>query len=203
MRDFSDFSFHIKPLGDDFMTKTKKLTLSAIMVALSTVLVILSKLIPAPWMQGGSITLASMVPIIAASIVIDLKWGLLTGIVFSIIQMMTGFYPPPTQNFISFFLVVMLDYVVAFGVLGLADLFYQMMNKKIWAIPVSGIIVTTLRYVCHILSGILIWGVYAEEGQTVLAYSVTYNGSYMIPEIIITGVVLSILSKIIIKYAKK
>ena len=184
------------------MSKTKKLTLSAVMVALSTVLVILSKLIPAPWMQGGSITLASMVPIIIASIVIDLKWGLLTGIVFSIIQMMTGFYPPPTQNFISFFLVVMLDYVVAFGVLGLAGLFYRLMNKKLWAIPVSGVIVTTLRYVCHILSGILIWGVYAEEGQTVLAYSVTYNGSYMIPEIIITGVVLSILSKFIIKYAK-
>ncbi len=183
------------------MTKTKKLTLSAIMVALSTVLVIISKLIPAPWMQGGSITLASMVPIIAASIVIDLKWGLLTGIVFSIIQMMTGFYPPPTQDFLSFFLVIMLDYILAFGVLGLAGLFYRLMNKKVWAIPVSGVIVTFLRYVCHIISGILIWGVYAEEGQGVLAYSVTYNGSYMIPEIIITGVVLAILSKFIIKWA--
>ncbi len=181
------------------MSKTKKLTLSAIMVALSTVLVILSKLIPAPWLQGGSITLASMVPIIAASIILDFKWGMLTGIVFSLIQMMTGFYPPPTQNFISFFLVVMLDYIVAFGVLGLSGVFYRLMNKKLWAIPVSGVIVTTLRYVCHIISGILIWGVYAEEGQTVLAYSITYNGSYMIPEIIITGVVLSILSKFIIK----
>lgn len=185
------------------MTKTKKLTLSAVMVALSAVLVILSKLVPAPWMQGGSITLASMVPIIAASIVIDLKWGIFTGIVFSIIQMLTGFYPPPTQDFLSFFLVIMLDYVMAFGVLGLAGLFYRLMNKKLWAVPVSGIIVTTLRYVCHILSGILIWGVYAQEGQTVLAYSITYNGSYMIPEIIITGVVLTILSKFIIKWANK
>ncbi len=183
------------------MSKTKKLTVSAIMVALATVLVIISKLIPAPWLQGGSITLASMVPIIAASIILDFKWGILTGIVFSIIQMMTGFYPPPTQNFLNFFLVVMLDYVVAFGVLGLAGTFYRLMHKKSWAIAISGVIVTTLRYVCHILSGILIWGVYAEEGQTVFAYSLTYNGSYMIPEIIITGVVLSLLSKFIIKYS--
>ena len=183
------------------MSKTKKITLSAIMVALSVVLVMLSKLIPAPWMQGGSITLASMVPIIVASILLDTKWGIACGIVFSLIQMMTGFYPPPTQTFLYFVLVVLLDYVFAFGVLGLAGLFYRIMKKKLWAIPVCGVIVTTLRYVCHILSGILIWGVYAEEGQTVLAYSVTYNGSYMIPEIIITGVVLAILSKFIIKQA--
>ncbi len=181
------------------MSKTKKLTLSAIMVALSTVLVIISKLIPAPWLQGGSITIASMVPIIATSIILDTKWGIVCGFVFSLIQMITGFYPPPTQTFLYFVLVVLLDYVVAFGVLGLAGTFYRLMKKNMWAIPVSGVIVTTLRYICHILSGILIWGVYAEEGQTVLAYSLAYNGSYMIPEIIITGVVLSLLSKLILK----
>lgn len=181
------------------MSKTKKITLSAIMVALATVLVILSKIIPAPWLQGGSITLASMVPIIVASILLDTKWGLACGVVFSLIQMMTGFYPPPTQTFLYFVLVVLLDYVLAFGVLGLSGFFYRIMNKKIWAIPVSGIITTTLRYICHILSGILIWGVYAEEGQTVFAYSLIYNGSYMIPEIIITGIVLALLSKFIVK----
>lgn len=181
------------------MSKTKKITLSAIMVALATVLVILSKLIPAPWLQGGSITLASMVPIIVASILLDTKWGMACGVTFSFIQMMTGFYPPPTQTFLYFVLVVLLDYVLAFGVLGLAGFFYRVMDKKIWAIPICGIITTTLRYICHILSGILIWGVYAQEGQTILAYSLMYNGSYMIPEIIITGVVLALLSKFIVK----
>ena len=183
------------------MSKTKKITLSAVMVALSVVLVILSKLIPAPWMQGGSITLASMVPIIVASILLDTKWGIACGVVFSLIQMMTGFYPPPTQTFLYFTLVVLLDYVFAFGVLGLSGFLYRLMKKKIWAIPLAGVITTTLRYVCHILSGILIWGVYAEEGQTVLAYSLVYNGSYMIPEIIITGIVLALLSKFIAKQA--
>ena len=185
------------------MTKTKKITTSAIMIALSAVLVIISKLIPAPWLQGGSITFASMVPIIIASLLLGTKWGLLSGFVFSLIQMMTGFYPPPTQTFLYFILVVLLDYTIAFGVLGLANFFYKLFYEKIWAIPLSGIIVTALRYICHIISGVLIWGVYREEGQGVWAYSLTYNGSYMIPEIIITGVVLVLLSKFIKKQINK
>ncbi len=185
------------------MSKIKKLTTCAVLIALSVVLVFVSKMIPAPWMQGGSITLASMVPIIVISLVIDTKWGLLSGLAFSLIQMMTGFYPPPTQTFLNFALVVLLDYVLAFGLLGLAGSFYNLFGQKLWAIPVSGAIVTAFRYVCHILSGILIWGVYADEGQSVLSYSVLYNGSYMIPEIIITTIVLALLSKLIKKQRRQ
>lgn len=185
------------------MSKIKKLTTCAVLIALSVVLVFVSKMIPAPWMQGGSITLASMVPIIVISLVIDTKWGLLSGLAFSLIQMMTGFYPPPTQTFLNFALVVLLDYVLAFGLLGLAGSFYNLFGQKLWAIPVSGAIVTAFRYVCHILSGILIWGVYADEGQSVLSYSVLYNGSYMIPEIIITTIVLALLSKLIEKQRRQ
>lgn len=186
------------------MTKTKKLTTCAMLIAFAVVLTLLSKLIPS-LPSGGSVTIASMVPIIVISIIFDVKWGLLSGFVFSLLQMMPvfgGFYPPPTQTFFNFFLVVMLDYIIAYGVLGLAGLFYKLFGKKLWAIPLSGLIVTGLRYVCHIMSGILIWGVYAEN-QTVLMYSLTYNGSYMIPEMIITTVTLGIISKFILNQAKK
>lgn len=183
------------------MTKTKKLTTCSLLVALATVLMLVSKLIPSmPW--GGSVTLASMVPLIALSLMLGLKWGILSGVVFALIQILTGFYPPPTQTVWNFFLVVMLDYILAFGVLGTAVLFYRLCGKKLWAIPLSGAIVTSLRYLCHILSGILIWGVYAEEGQTVLAYSVLYNGSYMIPEILLTAIVLAILSKTLFRFSQ-
>lgn len=176
------------------MTKTKKLTTCAMLVALATVLMLVSKVLPSlPW--GGSITLASMVPMVVLSLMLGLKWGVFSGVVFALIQMLTGFYPPPTQTVWDFFLVVMLDYILAFGVLGTACVFYRLLGKKLWAIPLSGAIVTALRYACHILSGILIWGVYAEAGQTVLAYSVLYNGSYMIPEIFLTTAVLAVLAK--------
>ena len=94
------------------MTKTKKLTLCAIMVAFATVLAMVSKIIPAPWLQGGSVTFASMVAIIAVSIIIDCRWGALTAVTYALIQMLTGFYPPPTQNFLNFFLVIFLDYIL-------------------------------------------------------------------------------------------
>ena len=175
------------------MSKTKKITVSAIMVALSIVLTLVSKVIPAPWLQGGSITIASAVPIILVSLILGWKWGLISSVAFSIIQMMTGFYSPPTQTFIYFVLVILFDYVLAFGVYGLAGIFYPLFKKRPWAIPLSGCIVMVLRFVCHIISGVLIWGVYAEEGQSVWQYSLLYNGTYMVPEIIITTIVLALL----------
>ncbi len=177
------------------MNTTKKLTTSALMIALATVLMWVSKLIPAPWMQGGSVTLASMVPIIAVGILFGTKWGLCSSLAYALIQMMFGFYPPPTQTFINFVLVILLDYIFAFGVLGLSGIIYRACGKKPFSAAISAFTVTVLRYICHIISGILIWGVYAEEGQTVLAYSLIYNGSYMIPEIIISTVVTGIIFK--------
>lgn len=181
------------------MTKTKKLTLSAMMTALAFVLTMLSKVIPS-LPNGGSITLASMVPIVAVSLILGTKWGLLSGFVFSLIQMITGSVAaPPVQTVLYYALVVMLDYVLAFTVLGLGGFFYKLLKKSSFAIPLSGLIVTILRYVAHILSGILIWGVYAPEGQSVLWYSLAYNGSYMIPEIIITTLCLWLMSDFIKK----
>lgn len=163
------------------------------MVASSVILAIISKIIPAPWLQGGSVTLASAVPVIIASVMFGTKWGLLTSVTYAVIQMIMGFYPPPTQSIVNFLLVIFLDYILAFGVFGTASIFYK--KNKPYTMALSGFLVTFLRYLCHIFSGILIWGVYAEEGQSVLAYSLIYNGSYMIPEIIITTVVCFLISK--------
>lgn len=185
------------------MKKSFKLSISAIMVALAFVLAWLSKIIPSPWLQGGSVTIASAVPIIVVSLFCGSGWGVAASLVYSVIQMMTGFYAPPTQNFISFVLVILFDYVIAFGVYGIAGSIYTALRKKKYAIPASGCLVMILRYVCHIISGITIWGVYAEEGQTVLAYSLIYNGGYMIPEIIITTAVLIMMIPIIKRLESK
>ena len=177
------------------MKSIKKLTASALMAALATILMLVSKLIPAPWLQGGSVTLASMVPIIAVGILFGTKWGLCSSLCYALIQIMFGFYPPPTQTLLYFILVVLLDYILAFGVLGLSGVFFALFRKKFFAIPLSAFIVTALRYLCHIISGILIWGIYAEEGQSVLAYSLIYNGTYMVPEIIISTIVTTLIFK--------
>lgn len=188
------------------MTKLQKLTSCSMLVALASVLCVISKLIPAPWLQGGSVTLASMVPIIAASEIFGIKYGLLTSIVFSVLQMIPpvgGFYPPPTQTFISFILVVMLDYILSYSVLGFSGIICKVFKYKKFSYALSGFITVSIRYLCHIMSGLLIWGVYAPEGQTVLYYSVFYNGSYMIPEIIITTGVLIFITPVIERMRKR
>lgn len=180
------------------MTKTRSMTTCAVLIALSTVLMLVSKLIPSmPW--GGSVTLCSMVPLILIPLICGTKWGIFSGVVYALIQMLSGFYPPPTQTVPDFVLVVLLDYLLAFGVLGCAGIFFRLFGKGRIALPLCGIAVTLLRYLCHILSGILIWGVYADEGQTVLAYSILYNGSYMIPEIILTAAALALLSGFLLR----
>ncbi len=184
------------------MKNTEKITVGGLAVAMATVLMWVSKLIPSPWMQGGSITLASMVPIIAASIILGSGWGIICSTAYAFIQMLFGFYPPPVQNLTSYILVVLLDYVLAYGVLGTAGAFYGLFGKKRGAVALSGFFVTGLRYVCHILSGVLIWGVYAAEGQSVLMYSVVYNGSFMLPEMIISTVALWFVTPFIEKRAK-
>ena len=165
----------------------------AIMIALSTVL---SQFAVYKLPYGGSITFASMVPLIIISYRDGFKWGLLTAFTHSLLQMLLNFSAPPTKTLLSFVLVILLDYVVAFTVLGSASLFGKPFKNKTARVAVGAFSVMAIRYLCHFLSGILIWGSSAPEGTPVWIYSLSYNGSYMIPEIIITTIVSAILLKV-------
>ncbi|MEG2852303.1 MAG: energy-coupled thiamine transporter ThiT [Hydrogenoanaerobacterium sp.] len=102
--------------------KTRILTECALMVAISAVL----QLIPPMQMpQGGSLTFGAMVPIVFISLRHGVKWGLLTAFVGSLIQMLLGgISAPPTETFWWFLLVILLDYVIAYTVLGLCKAIY-------------------------------------------------------------------------------
>ena len=167
--------------------KTKKLTLAGMLIALATVLSFI-KLFDMPY--GGSVTAASMVPVIIFSMMSDLKWGLIQAMVYGVIQLMIGWYAPPAQTFISFLLVILLDYIVAFGVLGLAGSIYRKTGKGVRATVISCLSVLFLRFLCHFASGILIWHTLAPEGQPVWLYSLLYNGGYMLGEAAVSLVVL-------------
>ncbi|WP_312642319.1 energy-coupled thiamine transporter ThiT [Hydrogenoanaerobacterium sp.] len=182
-------------------SKTRIMTECAIMVALSAVL----QLIPfVKLANGGSITLASMAPIVFIALRHGVKWGLLTAFVGSLVQMLLGgISAPPTETFFWFLLVILLDYVIAYTVLGLAPVFAKPFQNQLVGAGVGTFAVTLLRYICHIVSGILIWGVYAPEDQPVWLYSIGYNGSYMVPEIIITVVIVVLLWKFVAMRALK
>lgn len=176
---------------------TKKLTNSAIMIALSLVLAFFA-VFQAP--NGGDITIGAMVPIIIISFMYSTKWGILTAICYTILNMIfKGVVTTlPTEDLSTYFLMIILDYVLAFGVFGLAGFFKRTIEKLTqkprFAMCASAFTVAFLRYVSHFLSGIILWGEYAPEGQPVWIYSILYNGAYMVPEIIITTVIISVLS---------
>ena len=162
----------------------------ALMVALAVVL----DLIPMPkWPNGGSISIAA-VPIIYISYRHGFPWGVGCGLVYSAVQMITGFYPPPTGTFLGYVGVVMLDYVLAFSAFGLADLFAKPFGKRrIIGYGVGAAAVNIIRFLCSFLSGWIIWDSYAPEGQAPWLYSLTYNGGYMLPNAVLCAFVIVLL----------
>ncbi len=194
--------------------KTKKMVSCAMMLAIAMVL---SMLKPFALPFGGGITLASMMPICLIAYIYGTKTGLISAFVYSIIQMLldpgvisAAFLPGEDQMlFGKAVLMCLLDYILAFGVLGLAGIFKERVKNDFAAVTLGALLVTFLRYICHIASGYILWGSYAEwffsqegfyeigagilstfSGQTLaLIYSLFYNGLYMIPEIIITTII--------------
>lgn len=176
-------------------SKTKKLTECAVMVALASVLSLVC-IYQAPF--DGKVTLGSMVPLILVCVHIkDFKWGSICCFAYSLVQMMLGFAAPPTATLPYFFAVVMLDYIVAFSVLCIANPVSSIFANKYVGVAVGSAVAVFMRFICHFISGILIWGVYAPEGQPVWLYSLFYNGGYMLPELIITSILSSVLYRVL------
>jgi len=146
--------------------------------------------------QGGSVTVASMLPILLIGMRHGLPWGLGGAAAYSLLQaLQEGALAPPASGLSTYALMLLLDYLLAFGALGLSALFRRMKYGLIIAAPVC----LTLRYVCHVASGVILWGSYAWEGWGALAYSLAYNATYMLPEIVITTGVALLLYKTVPK----
>lgn len=191
--------------------KTKRLVVSGVMLALATVLSML-KIWEMPW--GGSVTLFSMLPMIVVAYMYGTRWGLLSAFAYSLLQMLLG--ATTSQAFaglegMSIVYMAVLDYIVAFTVLGLGGIFRNRIKNHYAAIILGITVAVLLRYAAHWASGAILWGGYAEwfftdpeafagiasgfsdsvmqnlSGTSLaMTYSVIYNGCYMIPELIIT-----------------
>ena len=166
----------------------------ALMIAMSTVLSMI-KIFEMP--QGGAVTCASMVPLILVSYRHGLKWGIGTAFTHSLLQMILRFDAPPANTFWAFLAVILLDYVLAFTVLGTAAFFGKPFKSRAVSVAVGSVAACVLRFLCSFASGILIWSDYAPKDMPVWFYSFTYNGSYMLVETIITAVVAVVLIQVL------
>ena len=165
-------------------SKTRTLVECALMITLGTVLANI-KIYELP--NGGSITLFSMLPFVLISFRHGVKWGLFTGFVNSLLQMLLGFYAPPTPGLLPLVGMILLDYVLAFSLPGLAGGIAKSFKNKLAGVAVGTAAVCGIRFLCSFLSGVLIWG-NLSDGLAAWTFSLTYNGSYMLPETIMTTV---------------
>ncbi len=207
-------------------TKTKKITESAMLLAVAIVLELISKTIIPEQPFGGQLTIVSMLPVVLISYRHGLKWGLFSGVVYALLEMalgaktvsaafQPGYFGDGTMLF-NALLMCLLDYLVAFTVLGMGGIFRNRIKKPGLSLMCGSLVALGLRYLTHIASGYILFSSYAEwfftqEGfpawgarlvETLsptmlgLTYSVVYNGFYMVPEMICTAVASVLLARV-------
>ena len=154
----------------------KQLGFCAMAIALGTVLSYI-KLFHFPW--GGSITLLSMLVICLPGYFFGLGAGLMTGLAYGVMQLLIDPY-------VLFPLQRVVDYLLAFGALGLSGLFSNTKNGLI-----KGYIAAIMgRYVFAVISGWIFFGAYAWEGWDPMLYSLVYNGIYIFAEAALSIIVI-------------
>ncbi len=155
----------------------------AILIAMGTVLSMIQ--IPMPWLiWGGSLTPLSMLPICLIGLLNGPKWGLGSAFIYSVFQLLLGncfaWGLTPTVLVIC----IIFDYIVAFSVLGISG-FFKGRSKTVMCVGIA--VAVLLRMLCHYITGVTIWeSSMPDSFNNVWLYSLVYNGSYMLPETILT-----------------
>ena len=206
--------------------ETRRLTESAMLLSLAVVLDVISKMFIPPMTFGGQVTLASMLPVVLIGYRYGVRWGMASGFCYGLIQMALGggtvaaaFQPGffgEGRMILNAFLMCGLDYLLAYSLLGLAGVFRHVISTPGLALMLGTVTAMTARYLAHVASGYLLfsgWAVwfFTQEGfpawgavlvETLspemlgLAYSVVYNGMYMVPETILTAIAAALIARV-------
>jgi thiamine transporter len=146
---------------------TKMLAYGALAIAIAFVL---SYIRVVRFPNGGSITVASMLPIFVFAYIAGPRAGIAVGLCYGMLQFIQDAYFVHWAQFL-------LDYPIAFALLGLSGLFKERLYL--------GAVVGSLgRFIAHFVSGIVFFAAYAGD-QNVFLYSFLYNISYVLPDTLI------------------
>ena len=159
-------------------TDVKALTVSALLIALATVLGQI-KVFEMP--KGGAVTLFSILPIAVCAYLLGTRRGVMAGFCVGLINLIFGPYViHPVQ--------LLMDYPIAFGAVGLAGITRNYRNGL-----TTGYIIGLIgRYICAVLSGVIFFGAYAPEGFNAWTWSLWYNLTYLAAEGLLTVLIINI-----------
>lgn len=152
------------------MSDTRSIVYGAISIALSFALSY-AKLFKLP--QGGSVTFASLLPLMVYCCMFGTRRGLVVCTIYGVLQALQ-------DPFIIHPMQFLLDYPLAFGLIGVSGIFMEkgvFKEKKIVAFLLGGIIAVVLRYACHVCSGVFAFADYADLDKygSAIVYSMAYN----------------------------
>jgi thiamine transporter len=154
----------------------------AVAIALAAVLSVFRIKLP-HLIYGGSVSLHTL-PIAIVALRHGVRAGGLTGVAYGFVNfVMTPYFVHPVQ--------LLLDYPVAFGILGVAGLAAG--RRSPWSVAAAVSIAGVARLGVHVLAGIVYFGDLAPVGSPVWKYSIIYNSSYMVPETLIASVAVGVL----------
>ena len=206
-------------------TKTTRLTESAMLIAVAIVLELVSKMFIPEMPFGGQVTLVSMLPVVLISYRHGVRWGLVAGLGYAMIEMVIGartvaaaFQPGYFGDgtmILNAIIMCALDYLAAYTAMGLGGSFRNRISNPGAALCCGSILALSARYACHVVSGYILFSGWAEWfftqegfpgwGAALVAslspnmlgfvYSLVYNGMYMVPELILTAAVALFLGK--------
>ena len=164
--------------------KLLRLVESGLLLAVAAVLSIV-KVLDLPY--GGSITAFSALPILLVAYRHGTAWGLFTGFAYSLTQLLLGLntlsYATGPAAAVA---IIVLDYLLAFTVLGLGGLFRKTVKEQGKALVLAALLTGVLRYVCHVIAGCTVWAGLSIPTEAALLYSLAYNATYMLPETLVT-----------------
>lgn len=129
--------------------------------------------------QGGSITIASLLPLMIYAMIFGVKKGVFTGMIYGFLQAIQDTYILHPAQFI-------LDYPAAFAFIGLAGLFSTLGvlkdNTRLQFL-FGALVAGAARFLMHFLSGVFAFGSFAPEGTNVVVYSLTYQALFLLPDL--------------------
>jgi len=164
---------------------SRSIAFAAVCIAMSFALSYL-RIVKLP--QGGSITVASLLPLMLYSYMFGTKKGVFAGLIYGVLQAFQDTYILHPAQFL-------LDYPLAFSAIGLAGMFAKFEKLKFPQVKfaLGALVAGVLRLLMHFISGVFAFGEFAPEGQPVAVYSILYQLGYIMPDlaiVIVVGVLL-------------
>ena len=206
--------------------KTKRLTESAMLLAVAIVLELVSKSIIPEMPFGGQLTIVCMLPVVLISYRHGMKWGFVAAFTYSLIQMalgagtvtaafQPGYFGDETM-IVNALIMCLLDYVAAYTLLGLGGIFRNKVKNSGVALSLGSLVALGARYAAHVLSGYILFSGWAEWfftqdgfpawGASLVeslspnvlgfVYSLVYNGMYMVPEMVLTAIAAVLIARV-------